>query len=238
MDSARTRPWERDTLVAVFSVGKAMAALCVLLLVERGEVDLDAPVARYWPEFAAAGKGEVTVRTLLSHRAGLPAVRRPLPDEAIYDWDLMAGALAAEEPWWEPGSTHGYHVNTLGFLAGEIVRRVSGESIGAFFRSEVAEPLGADFHFGFGAEEDHRVAEFTFGSAFGSESTDQRSEPAGEERQFLLNRVYLNPPGLSGIGTVNTRAWRAAEIPSANGHATARAVARIYGALGRGLLTP
>ncbi len=151
---------------------------------------------------------------------------------------LMAGALAAEEPWWEPGSTHGYHVNTLGFLAGEIVRRVGGASIGAFFRSEVGDPLDADFHFGFGAEEDHRVAEFTFGSAFGSESTDQRSEPAGEERKFLLNRVYLNPPGLSGIGTVNTRAWRAAEIPSANGHATARAVARIYGALGRGLLTP
>jgi CubicO group peptidase (beta-lactamase class C family) len=152
-DSARTRLWERDTLVPVFSVGKAMAALCVLLLVERGEVDLDAPVARYWPEFAAAGKGEVTIRTLLSHRAGLPAIRRALPDEATYDWDLMAGALAAEEPWWEPGSTHGYHVNTLGFLAGEIVRRVGGASIGAFFRTEVAEPLGADFHFGFGAEE-------------------------------------------------------------------------------------
>jgi CubicO group peptidase (beta-lactamase class C family) len=233
-DSARTQLWERDTIVAVFSVGKAMAAICVLLLVERGEVDLDASVARYWPEFATAGKGEVTVRTLLSHRAGLPAVRRALPDEAIYEWDLMAGALAAEEPWWEPGSTHGYHVNTLGFLAGEIVRRVSGASIGAYFRGEVAEPLGADFHFGFGAEEDHRVAEFTFGS----ESTDLPSAPGGEEQQFLLHRVYLNPPGVAGIGTVNTRAWRAAEIPSANGHANARAVAQIYGALGRGLLGP
>ena len=201
-DSARTRPWERDTLVAVFSVGKAMAALCVLLLVERGEVDLDAPVARYWPEFAAAGKGGVTVRTLLAHRAGLPAVRGLLPDEAIYDWDRMAGALAAEEPWWEPGSTHGYHVNTLGFLAGEIVRRVAGRASGPSSGAEVGEPLGADFHFGFGAEEDHRVAEYTFGS----ESTDPQSEPAGEERQFLLHRVYLNPPGLSGLGTVNTRA--------------------------------
>jgi len=237
-DSARTRLWERDTLVPVFSVGKAMAALCVLLLVERGEVDLDAPVARYWPEFAAAGKGEVTIRTLLSHRAGLPAIRRALPDEATYDWDLMAGALAAEEPWWEPGSTHGYHVNTLGFLAGEIVRRVGGASIGAFFRTEVAEPLGADFHFGFGAEEDHRVAEYAFGPGFGSESTDPPSGAGGEQRQFLLDRVYLNPPGLSGIGTMNTRAWRAAEIPSANGHATAGAVARIYGALGHGLLAP
>jgi CubicO group peptidase (beta-lactamase class C family) len=233
-DPARTQLWERDTIVAVFSVGKAMAAICVLLLAERGGIDLDAPVARYWPEFATAGKVEVTVRTLLSHRAGLPALRRALPDEAIYDWDLMAGALAAEEPWWEPGSAHGYHVNTLGFLTGEIVRRVGGASIGSFFRGEVAEPLGADFHFGFGAEEDHRVAEFTFGS----ESTDPRSEPADEERQLLLQRVYLNPPGLSGLGTVNTRPWRAAEIPSANGHATARAVARIYGALGRELLAP
>jgi CubicO group peptidase (beta-lactamase class C family) len=233
-DSARTRPWERDTLVPVFSVGKAMAVLCVLLLVERGEIDLDAPVPRYWPEFAAAGKGGVTVRTLLSHRAGLPAVRDLLPDEAIYDWDRMAGTLAAEEPWWEPGSTHGYHVNTLGFLAGETVRRVAGMSIGAFFRAEIAEPLGADFHFGFGADEDHRVAEYTFGGG----STERRPVPPGEERQFLLNRVYLNPPGLSGLGTVNTRAWRAAEIPSANGHATARAVMRIYGALGREMLTP
>ena len=128
----------------------------------------------------------------------------------------MAGALAAEEPWWEPGSTHGYHVNTFGFLAGEIVRRVAAQSIGAFFRREVGEPLGADFHFGFGAEEDHRVAEYIFGC--GSSRRSPQSEPAGEERQFLLHRVYLNPPGLSGLGTVNTRAWRAAEIPSANGH--------------------
>ena len=233
MDSARSRLWERDALVAVFSVGKGVVAVCLLLLVERGEVDLDAPVARYWPEFAAAGKDQVTVRTLLSHRAGLPAIRRPLPSEAIYDWDLMAGALAAEEPWWQPGSIHGYHVNTLGFLAGEIVRRVGGASIGAFLRSEVSGPLGADFHFGFGAEEDHRVAEYVFGAG----STDAPSGPAGEQ-ELLLNRVYLNPPGLSGLGTVNTRAWRAAEIPSANGHATARAVARIYGALGRGLLGP
>jgi CubicO group peptidase (beta-lactamase class C family) len=235
MDEGRTRPWERDTLVDVFSVGKAMAALCVLLLVERGQVDLDAPVARHWPEFAAQNKGAVTVRMLLAHRAGLPAVRRTLPDEAIYDWDEMTGALAAEEPWWEPGSTHGYHVNTLGFLAGEIVRRVSGESLGAFFRREVATPLDADFHFGLGAGEDRRVADYTFSGAASSESDPGRAAP-DPERQFLLNRVYLNPPGLSGLGTVNTRRWRAAEIPSANAHAEARAVARIYGALGNGLL--
>src|SRR3989449_607265 len=227
-DRIRTRPWQRDTLVNVFSVGKAMAALSLLVLVERGQVDLDAPAARYWPEFAARGKSEVTVRMLLCHRAGLPAIRRSLPRFAMYDWELMTSALAAEEPWWEPGRTHGYHVNTFGFLIGEIVRRVSGESIGAFFRREVAAPLGADFHFGIGPEHDQRIADYLFG--------DEPPEMVDDddERQFLLRHVYLNPPGLSGFGTVNTRAWRAGEMPSANGHASARAVARLYSALACG----
>src|SRR5438093_1967009 len=227
-DEARTRPWQRDTLVNVFSVGKAMAALSLLVLVERGQVDLDAPAARYWPEFAARGKSEVTVHMLLCHRAGLPAIRRSLPRFAMYDWELMTSALAAEEPWWEPGRTHGYHVNTFGFLIGEIVRRVSGENIGAFFRREVAAPLGADFHFGIGPEHDQRIADYLFG--------DEPPEMVDDddERKFLLRHVYLNPPGLSGFGTVNTRAWRAAEMPSTNGHASARAVARIYSVLACG----
>jgi CubicO group peptidase (beta-lactamase class C family) len=235
-DSGRTRMWERDTLVDVFSMGKAMAALCVLMLAERGRLDLDAPVARYWPEFAAQGKGAVTVRVLLAHRAGLPAVRRLLPEDAIYDWNRMTGALAEESPWWEPGTTHGYHVNTFGFLAGEIVRRASGESIGSFFRREIAGPLEADIHFGFGPEHDGRTAEYLFAETSGFEGDGEPREPAGldEDRRLLLGRAYLNPPGLSGLGTVNTRAWRAAEIPSANGHATARAVARIYSALAGG----
>ena len=227
-DRTRTRPWQRDTLVNVFSVGKAMAALSLLILVERGKIDLDAPVARYWPEFAARGKSEVTVRILLCHRAGLPAIRRSLPRFAMYDWELMTSALAAEEPWWEPGRTHGYHVNTFGFLIGELVRRVSGESIGAFFRREVTGPLEADFRFGIGPEHDPRIADYLFG--------DEPPEMVDDddERQFLLRHVYLNPPGLSGFGTVNTRAWRAAEMPSTNGHASARAVARIYSALACG----
>jgi len=237
MDPGRNRPWQRDTLVDVFSVGKAMAVLCVLVLVERGEVDLEATVSRYWPEFAAADKGDVTVRMLLCHRAGVPAIRRQLPDHAMYDWGLIAAALAQEEPWWEPGSTHGYHVNTLGFLTGEIVRRVSGESIGAFFAREVARPLDAEFRFGFGPELDHRTAEYLFAAeAPPSVDGDNEKRPVDldENRRFLLSRVYMNPPGMSGLGTVNSRAWRAAEIPSANGHATARAVARIYGALACG----
>jgi len=241
MDAARTVPWRRDTLVDVFSIGKAMVTVCVLMLVDRGEVALDSPVARYWPEFAAAGKGGVTVRTLLSHRAGLPAVRRDVSEAEIYDWDALTGALAAEEPWWEPGSTHGYHVNTFGFLTGEIVRRVSGASIGEFFRREVAAPLDADFHFGLDREHDARAAEYVFGGE-AAEFTEGVEEPApldmDADRAFMLGRVYLNPPALSGIGTVNTRAWRDAEIPSANGHATAWAVTRIYGALGELLGAP
>ena len=234
MDPGRTRSWEQDTLAAVFSVGKAMAAVCVLILVEDGSVDLDAPVSRYWPQFAAAGKGAVTVRMLLAHRAGVPAIRRSLPDAATFDWGAMAAALAEEEPWWEPGSTHGYHVNTFGFLTGELVRRVSGESIGAFCRRRIATRLDADFHFGIGAGDDARTAEYQLGAASHQSVDGGEQEAVAEldgERQFLLGRVYMNPAGLSGIGTVNTRAWRAAEIPSANAHATARAVATIYGSL-------
>lgn len=236
-DAARTRLWQRDTLVDVFSVGKAMAALCVLILSERRQLELDAPVSRYWPEFAAKGKGGVTVRMLLCHRAGVPAIRRSLPELAMYDWDLMADTLAAEEPWWDPGVRHGYHVNTFGFLVGEVVRRVSGDSIGTFFRREVASRLDADFHFGVGAEHDGRIAEYLF--THESDDSVRRDEErqlldGDEGRRFLLERVYLNPPGMSGLGTVNTRAWRAAEIPSANAHATARGVTRIFSALACG----
>jgi CubicO group peptidase (beta-lactamase class C family) len=229
-DGARSRPWQRDTLVDVFSVGKAMVTLALLILVERGRVDLDAPVARYWPEFAAAGKDGVTVRMVLAHRAGLPAIRRLLPRFAMYDWAAMTDALAAETPWWEPGRTHGYHVNTFGFLVGEIVRRVSGTTVGAFFRREIAGPLDADFHFGIGPDDDARTADYTFEG----EPPEAPDDGDGDAHALLLRRVYLNPPGISGLGTVNSRAWRAAEMPSTNGHATARALARIYGALACG----
>jgi CubicO group peptidase (beta-lactamase class C family) len=227
MDVAGAREWQKDTLVDVFSVGKAVAALCVLILVDRGEIDLHAPVSRYWPQFAAAGKDGVMVRTLLAHRAGLPAVRRDLNDYDIYDWHLITAALAAEEPWWEPDTTHGYHTNTFGFLAGELVRRVGGESLGAFCRREVAGPLGADCHIGVDVGEADRIAAYVFGSETDDPDGGSSSQP-DDARRYLLSRVYLNPPGLSGIGTVNTRAWRAAEIPSANAHATARGVANIF----------
>jgi CubicO group peptidase (beta-lactamase class C family) len=226
---AGTRPWGPETLVAVFSVGKAVAALAALQLVDRGMLDLDASVSRYWPEFAARGKEAITVRQLLCHRAGLPAIREPLPDGAMLDWELMTSALAGQQPWWPPGSRHGYHVNTFGYLIGETVRRVSGCSIGTFIREEIAKPLGADFHLGLAASEDARTAEFIWSQVPPFFSV----EPASEE-ELMTRNTYANPPGLSGIGWVNRRAWRAAEIPSTNGHASARGVARIYAALAAG----
>ena len=226
-DAAQTRPWQPDTLVDVFSVGKPMAVLCLLQLMEQGLIELDAPVARYWPEFAAAGKERVSVRMLLGHRAGLPAIRRELPPGAMYDWELMCAELAAQEPWWEPDTAHGYHTNTYGFLVGELVRRAGGERIGSRFRRAVAEPLGADFQFGLDASEDARVAEFLMPDRPPDSLTDRGV-------QLMIRRAYFNPPGISGIGTVNSREWRAAEMPSSNGHATAGAVARIYSALALG----
>ena len=155
-DADRTIPWRRDTITNVWSVTKTMTALCALILADRGELDLDAPVGRYWPEFAGAGKEKVLVRHLLSHTAGLPDWTGPI--EELYDWPSATARLAAQAPQWEPGTAAGYHSVTQGFLVGEVVRRITGRSLGAFFAAEVAGPLGADFHIGLPAEHDHRVA--------------------------------------------------------------------------------
>ncbi|HKC51426.1 MAG TPA: serine hydrolase domain-containing protein, partial [Myxococcota bacterium] len=149
-DGARTKPWLRDTLANVYSTTKGMTAICANRLAQAGKLDLDAPVARYWPEFAQAGKGSIPVRWLLCHKAGLAAIRKPLPAGAFGDWKLMTESLAAESPWWEPGTAHGYHALSYGFLVGEVLRRIDGRTLGAHFRDELALPLGLDFHIGFG----------------------------------------------------------------------------------------
>ena len=226
-DVARTRPWREDALVNVFSVGKAFAAACLLMLVSRERVELDQPVALHWPEFAAAGKETLTVRQLLSHRAGLAAIRRELPTGALYDWTTVTAALAGEEPWWAPGSAHGYHVHTFGFLVGELVRRVTGDSIGGFLEREIAAPLGAEVSFGLPRARRARRAEYSFDIV--PSPADPR--PHSDETSPLRRLAYLNPPGATGIGTVNTDAWQDAELPSANLHADARGVARFYASL-------
>ena len=234
-DAARTRPWQRDTLVNLFSVGKAISAVCLLRLVEAGRVDLDAPVARYWPEFAQAGKARVPLRYLLTHQVGLPAVARVLPPEAWRDWTLMTEALAAQAPWWEPGTGQGYHVNTQGFLIGEVIRRVTGQSIGAYFRAELAGPAGIDWHWGLGPEDDARCADYLPPPPSSDRDAFERrlrgDGGALEGLGLMRLHAYHNPAHLSGMGIVNTRAWRAAEVPSTNGHGTARAIARLYSAL-------
>src|SRR5208282_5387074 len=154
MEKERTRPWTRDTLVNVYSTTKGLTAIYAHRLVDAGALDLDAPVATYWPEFAQAGKEKIPVRFLLSHRAGLPAVRKLLDDDALFNWNKMTMALAEQEPWWEPGTRHGYHALTFGWLVGEVIRRITGKTLGTYFREEIAQPLGLDCHIGLDARHD------------------------------------------------------------------------------------
>ncbi len=157
-DKAATRPWTRDTLVNVYSTTKGVTAICAHRLVDKGLLDIDAPVAKYWPEFAQAGKDKLPVRFLLSHRAGLPAVRKILDGDALFNWTTMTTALAEQEPWWEPGTAHGYHAVTFGWLVGEVIRRITGKTPGVYLRDEIAGPLELDFHIGLDAKHDARVA--------------------------------------------------------------------------------
>lgn len=228
-DTARTRAWERDTLVNVWSTTKGPTALCAHILADRGLLDLDAPVAAYWPEFAAAGKESVLVRHLLSHRAGLAGLREPHSLEQLYDWDLTTKRLAATEPWWEPGTVSGYHALTYGFLVGEVVRRVSGLLPSAFLEREVTGPLAIDFSVGLPEKEAGRTAELAHPPAASS------SEQAAIFSQMAPVALAALANPLAGATEANTAAWRAAEIPAANGHGTARAVAALYGIFaGRG----
>src|SRR4051812_121839 len=158
-DAARTRVWQPDTIVNVYSTTKTVAALTALLVADRGELDFAAPVARYWPEFAAAGKANVTVAQVMSHSSGLCGWREPLTSDDLYDWEKATALLAAQEPYWEPGTASGYHALTQGYLIGEVIRRITGRTLGTVFREEIAAPLGADFHIGLPAAEDHRVAD-------------------------------------------------------------------------------
>ena len=216
-DAAKTRPWQRDTIVNVYSTTKTMTALCALLLADRGELDLAQKVAHYWPEFAANGKADITVAQLLAHSAGLSGFAEPVAAADLYDWDKATALLAAQAPFWAPGTAIGYHAITQGYLVGEVVRRITGKSLGTFFRDEIAGPLGADFHIGLAASEDDRVAELLPPPPGGS-IADITSRP-------LTVNMATNPP--INPRDTRTRAWRAAELPAANGHGNARSVALV-----------
>ena len=226
-DEERRQPWEPDTLVDFYSVGKAFLALLALQLVDGRLIALDDPVVTVWPEFAAGGKEGATLRHALCHRAAVPAIREPLTNEDLWDWGRMTAALAATEPWWEPGTRHAYHTNTYGHLIGEVVRRVSGEACGRRLAA-VAGPLGADVHVGVPPAERHRCARVIF-AAPDRAGALEFGALEGDELMEMLS--YFNPPGYSSMGVVNSARWRQAEVPSTNGHGTARGVARMYAAL-------
>ena len=222
-DRAKTLAWEADTIVNVYSSTKTMAALCLLLLADRGEVDLDARVAKYWPEFAHNGKEGVEVRHFLSHSAGLSGMDEPMAEEDLYDWEKVVAALERQAPWWKPGTASGYHAVTQGHLIGEVVRRVTGQSLGTFFRTEIAEPLGADFHIGTPREHFPRIAELV----------PPKSSVAGEAGpDSIAARTFRNPVVTAHAAA--TDGWRLAEIPAANGHGNARSIVRVQTAVANG----
>ncbi len=221
-DQERTVPWEQDTITNVWSTTKTMTALSALLLADRGELDFSSPVRRYWPEFAAGGKRDIEVRHLMSHTAGLPGWTEAMTIEDLYDWEKATTLLAAQEPWWEPGTASGYHAVTQGYLVGEVVRRITGESLGTFFAKEIAGPLGADFHIGLGPEHDGRVSRVV-------PPPEPLVAPDGAE---LAARALANPR--LRAETSWTEAWRRAEIPAANGHGNARSVALVQSVLAGG----
>ena len=226
-DGRRTRPWQPDTLVNFYSVGKALLALVALQQVDAGRLDLDTPLAAVWPEFAAGGKETATLRHALTHRAGVPAIRRRLTDDDLWRWDRMTDALAATPAWYAPGSRITYHTNTFGHLVGETVRRVTGRLPGAHLR-DIAEPLAADLWWGVPLDHHHRCAEVIWAPP---SPTPELDLDTLDDATYLVFGGYFNPPGYSSQGVVNTAAWRSAQVPSTNGHGTATGLARLYRAL-------
>jgi len=237
-DAASGRLWGPDTLQLVYSATKAATAVCAHLLAQRGELDLDQPAAYYWPEFAAGGKADIPVRWLLSHRAGLPVIDHPIPLADLLAWDPMTTALAAQRPTWKPGTAHGYHGRTFGWLVGEVIRRVSGRSVGTFFAEQVAAPAGLDFFIGLPAAERGRVSRMIIDDPPGAEVADIPLDQIPEQFRGLV-AAFTDPGSLMNRAFAlctpdidfNAPEAQAAEIPSSNGICTAEGLARLYAGL-------
>jgi CubicO group peptidase (beta-lactamase class C family) len=229
-DKDGQQAWHSDTILNLFSCTKTFTAVTVLQLVGEGKLELDAPVARYWPEFAAVGKDKITLRHLLSHQAGLTALHQMLPAEALYDWQAMTTALAAEQPWWRLGEGHGYAPITFGWLVGEVLRRVEGRGPGESIVARTAKPLGLDFHVGLADSQFDRVATISRGKGNLGDAAAQRllkvmmSEPAA-----MSTRAFTNPPSI--MTSTNKPEWRRMQQPAANGHGNARSLAGFYSGL-------
>lgn len=230
-DAARTTPWQRDTITCVWSTTKTMVTLCALVLADRGDLDLDAPVARYWPEFAAAGKDGVLIRHVLAHTAGLPDFDEPLTAADLYDWPAVTARLAAQAPRWTPGTAAGYHSVTQGFLIGEVIRRITGQPTGEFFAKEIAGPLEADFHIGLAAEHDDRVAPVLAPPS--SPSGDWVATAPAASAAATQQADAGASPGIR-VSDANSVGWRRAQIPAASGFGNARSVAAIQSVLACG----
>lgn len=228
-DGERSRAWTADTLCNAYSVGKPLVALAVLQQVAAGRVDLDARADTVWPELVAGQRG-ATVRDVLCHRAGVPAIRQPMTNDDLWDWDAMCAAIAATEPWWTPGTRHAYHSNTYGFLVGELARRTSGSMPGDWLQT-----LGFDLHWGVPDADLARCADVQWESAVVAPADPSMLASLPEEQQ-MITLGYVNPPGFSSMGVVNSSEWRQAQIPSVNLHASARGIAAAYAGLLDGTL--
>ena len=249
LDHTQSKAWEENTLVNVFSTTKGIAAICLLQLIEKGLLDIEKPVCEYWPEFSVNGKENIPVKYLFCHKAGLCGVREPLESGAFSNWDLITSELAKQEPLWEPGTAHGYHAITYGHLVGELLRRIDGRTIGQYFKEEIAEPLNLDFWIGLPDSEFDRVSDIypskpgPLQYLFPLLTKLPRFVLPGRAK-FLLDfgdtskpvgAAFNNPPVSSNKGLeANTKQWRNAEIPAANGHGTARSIAKLYGILANG----
>jgi CubicO group peptidase (beta-lactamase class C family) len=229
-DKDGQRAWHSDTILNLFSCTKPFTAVTALQLVGEGKLELDAPVARYWPEFAAAGKDKITLRHLLCHQAGLPALHQMLPAEALYDWQVMTAALAAEQPWWQIGEGHGYAPITYGWLVGEVLRRIEGRGPGESIAARVANPLGLDFHVGLDDAEFDRVAHISRGKGGVGDAAAQRLlKLMMSDSAAMSTRAFTNPPSI--MTSTNKPEWRRMQQPAANGHGNARSLAGFYSGL-------
>ncbi|HIG41999.1 MAG: serine hydrolase domain-containing protein [bacterium] len=222
LDEERSEPWQENTIVNVYSSTKTMSFLCALLLADREQLDFDANVADYWPEFAQNGKEQVKVWHIMDHAAGLSGVDDPLTTKDLYDWDLVTSTLAKQAPWWEPGTATAYHAITQGYLIGEVVRRISGKTLGQYFRDEISLPLEADFHIGVPESEFPRIGNLL--------PPDDNTALAGQgDKDSIAARTFRHP-AVNALDS-RTREWREAEIPAANGHGNARSIAKIHAIL-------